>query len=54
MFHWRLDLKNQFALKSHYSALICMEVPNLNEVLWLVKAPLKIIFLFGTFFEVSS
>jgi hypothetical protein len=41
-FHWSLAQFGQFSMKSHYQALIKIEVPNLNKRLWKLKAPLKI------------
>jgi hypothetical protein len=42
VFRWNLDPKGQFSVKSHYSALIHQDVPNLNKIIWKTKAPLKI------------
>jgi hypothetical protein len=42
VFRWNLDPKGQFSVKSHCSALIHQDVPNLNKIIWKTKAPLKI------------
>jgi hypothetical protein len=41
-FRWNLDLKGQFSVKSHYSVLIHLEVPQLNKIIWKIQALLKI------------
>jgi hypothetical protein len=41
-FHWNLTPNGQFSVKSHYLALIHLDVPNINKRLWKLKAPLKI------------
>jgi hypothetical protein len=41
-FLWNLDQKIEFLVKSHYLGLIYQNVPNLNNRLWKLKAPLKI------------
>ena len=33
VFRWNLDPKGQFSVKSHYSALIHQDVPNLNKII---------------------
>jgi hypothetical protein len=43
-FRWNLVSNDQFSVKSHYLALIHVDVPNLNKILWKLKAPLKINF----------
>lgn len=42
VFCWNLTPNGQFSVKSHYQALIHIDVPNLNNCLWNLKAPLKI------------
>ena len=42
MFHWNLDQKGQFLVKSYYLALIHQDVSNLNKLIWKTKALLKI------------
>jgi hypothetical protein len=44
VFHWNLTQNGQFSVKSHYQALINLDVPNLNKRLWKLKAPLKVKF----------
>ncbi|WVZ95101.1 hypothetical protein U9M48_040905 [Paspalum notatum var. saurae] len=39
---WRRDLNGVFSVKSHYQALIWVEVPNLNKMIWKIRAPLKV------------
>jgi hypothetical protein len=39
---WNLLRSGQFSVKSHYLALIHVDVPNLNKRLWKLKVPLKI------------
>ncbi|WVZ96549.1 hypothetical protein U9M48_042177 [Paspalum notatum var. saurae] len=47
---WRRDLNGVFSVKSHYQALIRVEVPNLNKRLWKIRAPLNVkIFLLLSF-----
>jgi hypothetical protein len=41
-FRWNLTPNRQFTVKSHYLALIHLDVPNINKRLWKLKAPLKI------------
>ena len=41
-FRWSLYPKGQFSVKSDYSALIHLEVHNLNKIFWKIKAPPKI------------
>ncbi|WVZ51380.1 hypothetical protein U9M48_002532, partial [Paspalum notatum var. saurae] len=41
-FHWNLTQNGVFSVKSHYQALIRVEVPNLNKMIWKIRAPLKI------------
>lgn len=41
VFRWNLDPNGKFSMKSHYLALIHLDVPNLNQRLWKLKAPLK-------------
>jgi hypothetical protein len=41
-FRWNLVSNGQFSVKSHYLALIHVDVPNLNKRLWKLKACLKI------------
>jgi hypothetical protein len=41
-FQWNIVRKGQFFVKSHYHALIHLDVPNHNKILWKLKAPLKI------------
>jgi hypothetical protein len=41
VFRWNLDPNGKFSMKSHYLALIHSDVPNLNQRLWKLKAPLK-------------
>ena len=42
VFHWNLDPKGQFSVKSHYLALIHQDIPYLNKLIWKTKTPLKI------------
>jgi hypothetical protein len=41
-FRWNLAPNRQFSMKSHYLALIHLDVPNLNKRLWKLKAHLKV------------
>ena len=41
-FKWNLDQTGVFSVKSHYLGLMNQNVPNLNNKLWKLKAPLKI------------
>jgi hypothetical protein len=41
-FRWNLLRSGQFSVRSHYLALIHVDVPNLNKRLWKLKVPLKI------------
>ena len=41
-FHWDLDPKGQLSVKSHYSALIHLDISNLNNIIWKIKTPLKV------------
>ena len=49
VFRWNLNQNGEFLVKSHYQALIHIEVPNLNKRLWKLKAPFKIKKIYGTF-----
>jgi hypothetical protein len=40
-FRWNLAKNGQFFIKSHYLALIHVDVRNMNKRLWNQKAPLK-------------
>jgi len=41
-FHWNLHPNGKFSVKSHYQALLHTDIPNINKLIWKVKAPLKI------------
>jgi hypothetical protein len=41
-FYWNLHPSGQFSVKSYYLAMIHGDVPNLNQHLWKLKAPLKV------------
>ncbi|WVZ50897.1 hypothetical protein U9M48_002104, partial [Paspalum notatum var. saurae] len=41
-FHWNLTQNGEFSVRSHYQALIRVDVPNLNKKIWKIKAPLKV------------
>ena len=41
-FKWNLDQTGVFSVKSHYPELINQNIPNLNKIIWKLKAPLKI------------
>jgi hypothetical protein len=41
-FRWNLHPNGQFSVKSHYLAMIHSDIPNLNKIMWKLKAPLKI------------
>jgi len=45
MFHGNLHPNGKFSVKSHYQALLHTDIPNINKLIWKVKAPLKIKFL---------
>jgi hypothetical protein len=41
-FHQNLNPNGKFSVKSHYQALLHTDIPNINKLIWKVKAPLKI------------
>jgi hypothetical protein len=43
-FHWNLHPNGKFSVKSCYQALLHTDIPNINKLIWKVKAPLKIKF----------
>lgn len=38
-FHWNLSQNRVFSMKFHYQALIRVEVPNLNKIIWKIRVP---------------
>jgi hypothetical protein len=41
-FYWNLHPNGKFSVKSHYQGLLHTDIPNINKLIWKVKAPLKI------------